>query len=145
MELNPDLVSILNLWKRDHPFRGSISERQLKFQKLHSMLNNLYQKTYTLEFGPITPESESKPGSSAGVSWVNSATKTLHIEGRLSVITFLHEWGHVLFGHTETSAQDFAWIHFKECFPVSASRLQKVDDFFYTQKPRDQPQPTGGA
>ena len=55
------------------------------------------------------------------------------------------EWGHVLFGHTETSAQDFAWIHFKECFPVSASRLQKVDDFFYTQKPRDQPQPTGGA
>jgi hypothetical protein len=135
-ERNQDLIDLLNLWKQQHVFRGTIEERKAKFLECHALLTRLFNKPYRLTFGEITEETEKIPGASAN-SYHQRSTQTINLSGRLSVITLLHEWGHAL-GMNEEDAQKFAWIHFKEAFPKSASRLIKSEDGVMFVKKEDE-------
>ena len=128
IKVNQDLVDILNLWKQEHVFRGTIEERTEKFKLLHSLVNRLYNKQTALRIGTITPKTEAHAGSSYN-SFYDRIQDSITLNGRLSVITYLHEYGHAL-GMGEVQAQEFAWTHFKQCFPKSASRLQRKGAMF---------------
>ncbi|MCY2953597.1 MAG: hypothetical protein NTU53_16700 [Planctomycetota bacterium] len=54
------------------------------------------------------------------------APNTIILRGkyRLSIISFLHEWGHRLYGASEFTACKFSLQLFRRCFPRSFARLR---------------------
>jgi hypothetical protein len=99
------------------PWQGSFEERQVKFRQLHSDLRKIYGVNPSLVIlGDGT-------GDSGGSSYC-PMTNTITLVGRLSVITFLHEWGHVLKGRSEFEACRWSLRLFEKCFPKSWARLR---------------------
>ena len=134
-QLNQNLVDLLNEWKLQKVWRGTIEERKQKFMWIHEHMKILFNKPdLQLIFGEITEETERIPGSS-GTSFYDPVHNLIKINGKLSVITFLHEWGHAL-GMSQTETVDWSWLHFKTCFPVSASRLEQSIGTMFVKKSR---------
>jgi hypothetical protein len=57
-------------------------------------------------------------------SYCNHQTKTIHLVGKFSVLTFLHEFWHLTGEKDELQAQKWAVNLFKKLFPVSFNRLK---------------------
>ena len=135
-QLNQNLVDLINQWKTQKIWRGTIEERKAKFQWLHDHMKILFEKPVLgLEFGEINDETERTPGAS-GASFFNPDTNIIKLNGKLSAITFIHEWGHAL-GMNQEETVDWSWLHFKACFPCSAARLAQNVGTMYTQNPRE--------
>jgi hypothetical protein len=100
-----------------NPWRGTLGNRWLKFQQLHADLCRIYGVEPALVLdGDGTGDS--------GNSSFQPHASVITIRGRLSVITFLHEWGHVLKGSSEFEACRWSLRLFQRCFPKSWSRLR---------------------
>lgn len=103
---------------RTRPYAGSIAERQAKFRKLNAALADAYGVAEPkLVFGTVDALDS---GSSCYIPGLN----TIILRGRLSVVTFLHEWGHCLYGRSERKACQWSLNLFRRCFPRSWSRLR---------------------
>jgi hypothetical protein len=110
-------LKAVKTFARSKPWRGTLEERQLKFRQLHADLCRVYSVNPTLVIeGDGT-------GDSGGSSY-SPESKVITLTGRLSVITFLHEWGHCLRGHSEFEACRWSLRLFQRCFPRSFARLR---------------------
>ena len=116
MKFRPGVLAAVKRFKAAKPYRGSLDERKLKFQSLHRDLCALFSKTTTLTFGTLD-------GSDSGSSSYCPGTDTITLKGKLSVVTYLHEFAHAL-GRDERGACKWSVNLFKRTFPVLFSRCQ---------------------
>lgn len=120
-------------FSRSKPWRGTLDERKQKFLTLHQTLCRIYAKRTQLEL--LIDESQHS-GSSC---FIPSDDKIV-LRGRLSVVTYLHEFGHAL-GKDERQTCRWSINLFRRYFPRSFSRagrrghtLERVVQFV-TQEP----------
>ena len=107
--------------------------RKRRFYRLHREFCHIYGKEETkLIFGTLD-------GSCSGSSSYCPSTDTITLRGKLSVVTFLHEWGHV-FGKDEHEACRWSINLFKRCFPDQFARcLQQGHMLLRRPRPRTMP------
>jgi hypothetical protein len=117
MTFRPSTLEAVRNFKASYPWRGSTDERKAKFERLHEALCGIYGKQTTLTFGQLD-------GQSSGSSSYCPSTDTITITGKLSVVTYLHEWGHAL-GKDERQACKWSLNLFKRVFPRLFARSQR--------------------
>ena len=113
------VVNAVEDFAATHPWQGSLNSRKRKFQQLNRDLAracNIEQPT--LAFGSLY-------GGSSGSSFYNPSVHRIVITGKLSVVTFLHEFGRAL-GYDEEAACRWSINLFRRCFPRQFSRLIHV-------------------
>ena len=117
VELAPEIIAAVKRFARSKPYRGSIPERIEKFRKA---VNDICRAA-----GVEPPRLIIVPNElqSSGNSCCIPALETIILRGRLSVITALHEVGHLLFGPSEHRACAWSLRLFRDLFPRSWSRL----------------------
>ncbi|MFT3785522.1 MAG: hypothetical protein QM770_05080 [Tepidisphaeraceae bacterium] len=101
---------------RSRPWNGDLAVRQAKFQVVHDELRLLYRKSTVLMFGVMD-------GGCSGGSYFSPRRDEIVLVGRLSVVTFLHEWAHVLHGPSEVAACRWSIQLFARSFPRQFERL----------------------
>lgn len=111
----PGVLRALRDFKRSRPWHGTIDERKEKFKKLHSKLRKIYKIKTKLRFRNVEAEAERGNGA------YNPRTDKIWIEDKLSVVTYLHEFAHAVFGKDEFKAVDWSANLFRRVFPKSAA------------------------
>lgn len=117
LKFHPETLDAIQAFARLKPWRGTFDERQSKFRQLHADLCQIYGVNPTLI---VQGDGTGDSGSSSFCL----GTNVIALTGRLSVITFLHEWGHVLKGHSEFEACRWSLGLFQRGFPKSFARLR---------------------
>ena len=98
------------------PWQGSLNTRKKKFQLINRDLASACNiEMPTLGFGLLD-------GGSSGASHYTPIDHRIIIVGKLSVVTFLHEFAHAL-GMDEQDACRWSINLFRKCFPRQYSRL----------------------
>jgi hypothetical protein len=113
-----ETVQAVRRFKRSKPWRGTVDERKAKFDRLHRDLNAVYRRATRLAFGVLD-------GGDSGSSHYTPSTDTITLCGRLSVLTYLHEFAHAL-GRDERGACRWSLNLFRAVFPVSFSRCRSA-------------------
>jgi len=130
LSYRPETIRVMEEWRdRIKPFRPkeysqeAIKEKLKKFKWLSDKLSAIYHiNPPKIKVGTITEETWNTPGSS-GSSYYNLANHSITINGKFSVITFIHEFGHSR-GFDEIDTTMWSVNLFKRIFPVSFSKLQ---------------------
>ena len=114
----PAVLRAVRAFRASKPWRGTIVERQEKFHKLYADLAQAYG----------IPEPclmfETDETKDSGSSAYYPALRTVVLRGRLSVLTALHEFAHVLHGRSERTACRWSINLFARIFPRSFSRCR---------------------
>ena len=114
-----ETLEALNLFKSFQPWKGDLVSRMDKFWQLHIELCRIYGVNIYLDFDPSIMLNEG-----SGRSNFDPLTNTITLHGKLSVLTFLHEWGHVLKGSSERKACVWSVNLFRRVFPDNFDRLR---------------------
>ena len=115
------VVPAVGEFKRAGPWRGTLDERKRKFRRLKVALARAY--------GMPAPELrfEGIDGSFSGASSClrrgGGRPAVITMRGRLSVVTFLHEFAHAL-GRDERGACRWSINLFRRVFPEQYARLR---------------------
>jgi hypothetical protein len=116
MKFKPAALQAVRHFAQMKPWRGSVPERQEKFRWLNKALAEAYGvEEPRLVFGT---DKTKDSGSSCYIPRLN----TNILRGRLSVVTFLHEWGHRLHGRNEYRVAAWSINLFRRVFPKSFAR-----------------------
>ena len=118
---NADALRAVKRFRRSKAWRGSVQSRKRKFRKLHRELCEVYRLDVGLRMsvGDVTRTSGSSHYS------IDGPRPKITLVGKLSVVTYLHEFGHAL-GCDERRACDWSINLFRRCFPRSfASCMQR--------------------
>ena len=99
----------MELFARSGPWTGTIGERMDKFEKVHQDLCRIYGKQTRLRFGLLD-------GSCSGSSYYHPSSDVITLQGKLSVVTYVHEFAHAL-GKIEHGACRWSVNLFWKCFP----------------------------
>lgn len=118
----PELLQALARFKQMGAWSGSVRERKAKFEWIHRRLCEIYRKDLKLK---LRVHDKIGRWHFSGSSSCNYITNTITLEGRLSVVTFLHEWGHALGLRGQEQAQAYAVGLFRLTFPEQFARLQR--------------------
>lgn len=119
------VVEALEELKHANPWKGTIEERKSKFIRLHERMNAIFGRKLKLLFNlPPSIKDWGDSGQSC-YFWNISGVEGIKLCGRLSVITFLHEWGHAL-GMEQEDAQKWAVELFKRIWPEKFAKLVEV-------------------
>jgi hypothetical protein len=113
----PATLAAVQEFARSKPWRGTLEERVAKFHSLHAALCGIYGKQTRVVIVPGEQHS--------GRSNYAPGDDTITLIGRLSVVTFLHEFGHAL-GKDERQTCRWSLNLFKRCFPRSFARAAHV-------------------
>lgn len=114
----PAALRAVKDFARSKPWAGSLMERQEKFRVLNEALAAAYGfEAPKLVFGI----NETMDG---GSGCYLPALRTIILKGRLSVVTYLHEFAHFLYGGSERTACRWSLNLFRRCFPRSWARLR---------------------
>jgi hypothetical protein len=105
---------------RSKPWRGTEAERQAKFRRLHAELCRVYVKATLLDFSPREP----------AAFWPGRDRINLP---RLSVVSYLHEFAHAVYGSCERQACRWSVNLFRKFFPRSFSRCRQVGHMLFAQ------------
>lgn len=89
ISFRPATLEAVRRFTAFRPWRGAVEERKAKFAALHANLCGIYGKFSMLTFGVLD-------GSFSGDSSYCPSTDTITLRGRLSVVTYLHEFAHAL-------------------------------------------------
>lgn len=116
------LREALEEFKRRGAWSGTMAERKAKFEWLHRRLCEIYGRNIRLRFRVAKRFGLWR---FSGASCYNHTTQTITLRGRLSVVTFLHEWGHALGFDEQEEAQRYAVGLFKTVFPEQFERLKR--------------------
>ena len=117
-----ELVDIVKECSSKKLWRGSLEERKDKFLEMHNLLKRFFAlPNLELRFEEITEETDKLAGASGG-SYFNPEASLIVMKGRLSVVTYLHEFGHAI-GCDQERATKWSLGLFKICFPLSYSNL----------------------
>lgn len=117
----PAALAALRAFRAAKPFRGSVARRRKLFEQLHAALCAAYDLTTSIRFEVARDGDVEFSGSSSYVWPINRIT----IRGRLSVLTYLHEFGHAL-GYGERGACIWSINLFRRMFPRSFAALRPV-------------------
>lgn len=133
-----ETIKILEEFKTADPWNGKIAERKEKFREAFKKLRKLYGiETAKLYFAIPKRFSHWKP---SGWSCYNRLSNAITLKGRLSVITFLHEFAHAL-GVGERGAVTFSIHYFRIVFPDQFAKLRRTQragsNPFYTKRKKD--------
>ena len=116
MTFSNDLVQVVEEFAESKPWQGSTKSRQEKFRLLNrSMAEACRIEPPKLIFGKID-------GRSTGGSRYTPRVHRIVIVGKLSVVTFLHEFAHAL-GHDERKACRWSINLFRKRFARQYSLL----------------------
>ncbi len=115
------VVPAVRAFRREGPWRGALEERKRKFQRLNDALAEAYEMPAPeLRFAGID-------GSFSGASSCRrrgmGRPATITMRGKLSVVTYLHEFAHAL-GRDERGACRWSINLFRRVFPEQYARLQ---------------------
>jgi hypothetical protein len=114
-----ELLGVMRVFAASKPWRGSIELRKRKFSDVNRMMAEACRiEVPTLTFGSLN-------GGSSGSSYYNPSEHGITMTGKLSVVTFLHEFAHSL-GMDEQEACRWSINLFRRCFPRQYSRLVHV-------------------
>lgn len=102
---------------RSKPYVGTIAERKAKFR----ILNAALAAAYDLPAPRLVFETNETRDS--GSSCFVPANDTIILRGRLSVVSYLHEFAHFRFGRSEVQACRWSINLFRRCFPRSWVRV----------------------
>jgi hypothetical protein len=115
-------IAMLREFKEMNPWKGSVEERKAKFEWLYESLNNIYGRQTKLS---IEVPNNIKEWYSSGGSYYSRVSDTVHLRGRLSVITALHEYAHAL-GGNEVAAYCWSNYLFRTVWPEKAVKLKPM-------------------
>jgi hypothetical protein len=119
MTFRPAALRAVRAFARSKPWRGTFAERWDKFMALRQALSEAYGVAPILEF-----HGTEQPGAVGnGAYW--PAFNKIVLVGRLSVVTFLHEFAHAR-GADERQAVRWSVNLFRRCFPRSFARCRQV-------------------
>ena len=113
----PEVLAALREFRSSKPWRGTVAERKLKFGALHAALTRIYGRPVRLEFSVGEIETE------RGNGYCTADRRTIVLTGKLSVVTYLHEFSHAIFGPDERQACDWSINLYRRIFPRSAARM----------------------
>jgi hypothetical protein len=118
MKFKPAALRAVRAFARSKPWRGTFAERWDKFMALRQVLSEVYGIAPILEF-------RGRESGSSGSSCYVPGRNTIILRGRLSVVTFLHEFAHAR-GADEQQACPWSINLFRRCFPRSFGRCRAV-------------------
>lgn len=119
MRFNSAAFRAVRTFARSNPWKGSVKERKGKFLRLNQFLAAAYQKPAPeLVFGDLD-------GSHSGSSHYIPALHRIVLVGKLSVVTYLHEFAHSR-GKGERRACEWSINLFKRIWPEQYGRLRHV-------------------
>lgn len=119
MRFSDDVLQAVQRFADSNPWRGNNFSRKEKFRKANRKLAAACNiEPPKLAFGSLI-------GRSSGSSYYSPRDHQIVLSGRLSVVTYLHEFGHAL-GFDERDACRWSVNLFRACFPVQYSRLIHV-------------------
>ena len=101
--LDPDIIykketiSVLKSFRKSHPWKGTLRERQEKFASLHIELCRIYNLNTKLFF-------LNGKGSSGNSCYIRKFNLII-LRGRLSAVTYLHEFFHARGGNEKQSCR----------------------------------------
>ncbi len=114
-----ELLRAVRIFAAAKPWSGSMESRKRKLSDANRMMAEACGVDMpTLAFGCLD-------GSSSGASSYSPRDHRIVMVGKLSVVTFLHEFAHAL-GHDERKACRWSINLFRRCFPRQYSRLIHV-------------------
>ncbi len=118
MTFRPQVLRACDEFKRAKPWRGTDDERHQKLRSLHSALSAAYGLTPQprLIFG-------TDAASCSGRSCYIPAMAVIILRGRLSVVTYLHEFAHAR-GMGERDAARWSLNLFKRVWPKLFARCR---------------------
>lgn len=112
----PEALHAVRRFARRQPWRGTVENREAKFEQLNCDLATAYGIAVpALNFQCID-------GRSSGASHYIPTQHRIVLTGKLSVVTYLHEFAHAL-GMDERDACKWSINLFKRCFPQQYGRL----------------------
>lgn len=121
-KFRPVVLREVKAYAASKPFRGTLAERKTKLRGLHRNLCGIYRIAFDLNLDGVTdPEREHGNGWCRGSG---TGRGTIALEGKLSVITYLHEFAHAAFGGCERKAVHWSANLFRRTFPASFRRLR---------------------
>jgi len=116
MRFKAPALRAVRRFAESNPWRGTMNERKQKFLTLNRALAEAYGIAEPdLRFGRID-------GSSSGSSHYIPALHRIVLVGKLSVVTYLHEFAHAR-GMGERDACRWSINLFRRCFPRQYARL----------------------
>ena len=113
-----EVISAMKAFKKEKPYRGTLDEREAKFQRLNEKLNEIYHKNTKLIF-------ENIDGSRSDLSRYNIVLDEITLSGKLSIVTYLHEYAHSIFGISERKAVSWSLNSFKRIYPILFENLSQ--------------------
>ena len=125
MRFRRGVVAAVRAFRDDGPWRGALEERKRKFCRLNEALAEAYgMPTPDLRFAGIPSLGG---GSFSGASSCRRRGRgrpaVITMRGKLSVVTFLHEFAHAL-GRDERGACRWSINLFRRVFPEQYARLR---------------------
>ncbi|MEM5866348.1 MAG: hypothetical protein QXG39_00310 [Candidatus Aenigmatarchaeota archaeon] len=115
-----EVIQVLQKFKEMNPWKGTVGERIDKFKWLFKEMKRIYNlNDWQLICAVPT---EIKNWYSSGSSYCDKLRKVIVLRGRLSVITFLHEFAHAL-GMSQGEARVWSESLFKKVFPEKWENL----------------------
>jgi hypothetical protein len=121
VKLNRAAYAAVRAFRRSKAWQGTYEERLAKFEALSAGLSDAYGITPPVGIHFHGVENRDKPGDGLFQPEAN----TIHLIGKLSVVTFLHCFGRAR-GQTKGEAFRWSLSVFKKMFPVSYSRCHAV-------------------
>ena len=128
------VVAAVRAFKGERPWRGGLEARQAKFARLNAALAHAYGLSepvlrFDLPAAPLRSAAQAGgiDGSFSGASTCRRGgpgePAIITMRGRLSVVTYLHEFAHAL-GRDERGACRWSLNLFRRVFPVQFARLR---------------------
>lgn len=117
VRFRPAALRAVRRFARSKPWQGTLVERWQKFLRLNRDL----AVVYVIEVPMLVLSGIGKGDS--GMSCYVPAMHTIKLRGRLSVVTYLHEFAHAR-GMGERKACGWSLNLFYRCFPRSSKRLR---------------------
>jgi len=115
------VIPAVRAFKRAGPWRGSLEERKRKFRLLNEALAAAHgMPAPELRFAGIDG---SFSGASSCLRRGDGRPAVITMRGKLSVVTFLHEFAHAL-GRDERGACRWSINLFRRVFPEQYARLR---------------------
>jgi hypothetical protein len=120
LTFRPAALRAVRTFARSKPWRGSIAARKEKFRRLNRDLAAAYTIAEPrLVFAGV------EAGTDSGASNYRPAAHAITLAGKLSVLTYLHEFAHAR-GADERQACRWSINLFAHCFPRSFARCRAV-------------------
>jgi hypothetical protein len=117
MTFKPEALRAVRRFAKSKPWQGTYAERLDKFETLLADLSSCYG------IQPPTLSVDGCEDGDSGRSCFIPAVNTIILRGHLSVVTFLHEFEHVL-GKDEREACRWSVNLFRRCFPKSWAKCE---------------------